>query len=129
MNIRESTPARILVVDDVEEVLDALEKLLASDGYVVDAARSEDRAVEYAQRHPPDLVLLNIGAPPDEVIATARRLKSRAQLADRVPMVLFCLESLAEGAEVDLGGALHATRPDNFNQLRALIARLLEART
>jgi CheY-like chemotaxis protein len=121
--------ARILVVDDVEEVLDALEKLLESDGYSVDAARTEDRALECAQRNPPDLILLNLGDPPDELVATARRLKARARLADDVPVVLFCIESVAEGAEVDLGNSMYATRPDNFNQLRALIARLLEART
>jgi two-component system KDP operon response regulator KdpE len=119
---------RILVVDDVEEVLDALEKLLESDGYSVEAARSEDRAVECAQRNPPDLVLVNLGIPPDEVVAAVRRLKARAQLADDVPIVLFCIESVAEGAEVDLGNGVYATRPDNFNQLRALIARLLQSR-
>ena len=118
---------RILVVDDVEEVLDALEKLLESDGYSVDAARSEDQAVECAQRNPPDLVLVNLGIPPDEVVATARRLKARARFADDVAVVLFCIESVAEGAEVDLGNGV-LTRPDNFSQLRALIARLLQAR-
>ena len=100
---------RILVVDDVEEVLDALEKLLESDGYSVDAARSEDRAVECAQRNPPDLVLVNLGIPPDEVVATARRLKARARFADDVAVVLFCIESVAEGAEVDLGNGVYDT--------------------
>ena len=42
------TPARLLVVDDVEEVLDGIEKLLRADGYSIDAARSEERAVECA---------------------------------------------------------------------------------
>jgi CheY-like chemotaxis protein len=119
---------RILVVDDVEEVLDALEKLLESDGYSVEAARSEDRAVECAQRNPPDLVLVNLGIAPDGVVAAVRRIKARAQLADDVPIVLFCIESVAEGAEVDLGNGVYATRPDNFNQLRGLIARLLQSR-
>jgi CheY-like chemotaxis protein len=119
---------RILVVDDVEEVLDALEKLLESDGYSVDTARSEDRALECAQRNAPDLILVNLGIPAHEAVETARRLKTRARLADDVAVVLFCIECVAEGAEVDLGKGVYATRPDNFNQLRALIARLLQAR-
>jgi len=41
-------PATVLVVDDVEESRDGIEKLLTADGYQVDAARSEDEAVDRA---------------------------------------------------------------------------------
>lgn len=80
--------ARLLVVDDVDEVLDGIEKLLRADGYSIHAARSEERAVECALRNPPQLILLNLDAPPDEVIATARRIRNRTQLDTRVPIVL-----------------------------------------
>ena len=43
----------ILVVQDVEETRDGLEKLLKTDGYRVDAARVKDDAVVRAQRQPP----------------------------------------------------------------------------
>ena len=46
----------ILVVQDVEETRDGLEKLLTGDGYRVEAARAEDDAVVRAQRTPPDLL-------------------------------------------------------------------------
>ena len=54
----------ILVVQDVEETCDGLEKLLTGDGYRVEAARAEDDAVVRAQRTPPDLLLVNLGLPP-----------------------------------------------------------------
>ena len=119
------TPARLLVVDDVEEVLDGIEKLLGADGYSIDAARSEEQAVECARRNPPQLVLLNLDALPDELVATARRIRTGAQLDPGVPIVLFCAEWVAEGEEVHLGDNVYATQPDHFNQLRDFLARLL----
>ena len=61
----------ILVVQDVEETRDGLEKLLTGDGYRVEPARAEDDAVVRAQRTPPDLLLVNLGLPPAGVIAVA----------------------------------------------------------
>jgi len=127
MSISGSTLATILVVDDVEEILDGIEKLLRADGYSVDATRSEERAVECARRCPPQLILLNLGGPPDEVVVGARRIRTRAQLDHGVPIVLFCIEGVAEGEEIHLGDNVYATHPDNFNQLRDFLARLLRA--
>ena len=116
---------RILVVQDVEETRDGLEKLLTGDGYRVDAARTEDDAVGRAQREPPDLVLVNLGKPPAEVIAVARRIRERARVRDEVPVVIFCSDAVGEGEEVALGNQVYVTRPDNFNQLRRFLRRLL----
>ena len=116
---------RILVVQDVEETRDGLEKLLTGDGYQVDAARAEDDAVMRAQRAPPHLLLVNLGQPPAAVIALARRIRDRAGLGDEVPVVLFCSEAVGEGEEVALGNQVYVTRPDNFNQLRRFLRRLL----
>ena len=115
----------ILVVQDVEETRDGLEKLLTRDGYRVDAARAEDDAVVRAQHQPPHLLLVNLGQPPAAVIALARRIRDRAGLGDEVPVVLFCSEAVGEGEEVALGNQVYVTRPDNFNQLRRFLGRLL----
>jgi len=39
--------------------------------------------------------------------------------------VIFCVPIIDEGAEVALGNNVYITRPDNFDQLRGFIARLL----
>jgi CheY-like chemotaxis protein len=115
----------ILVVQDVEETRDGLEKLLTGDGYRVDAARAEDDAVVRAQRQPPHLLLVNLGKPAVEVIAVARRIRDRAALREEVPVVIFCSEAVGEGEEVALGSQVYVTRPENFNQLRRFLDRLL----
>jgi DNA-binding response OmpR family regulator len=121
-----SVPAIILVVEDTEETRDGIEGLLKVEGYCVDAARDEDDALEKARRRHPQLILVSLGGSPHPaVIATARRIRERAGLGHDIPIVVFCVESLAEGAEVEIGENVYLTRPDNFDQLRGLLRRLL----
>jgi len=115
----------ILVAHDVEETRDGIERLLKAHGYRVDPARSEHHAVERAQRQAPDLILVSLGGPPDDSIASALRIRHRAGLGDEVLVVVFCVQTVDEGAEVELGRNVYATRPDNFDQLRGFLGRLL----
>lgn len=120
--------AIILVAADVEETRDGIEKLLTADGYRVDPARNEDDAVDHARRQGPDLILVTLGGPPAGVIASAARIRQRAALRHDVPVVVFCIPIVDEGAEVAVGEAIYVTRPDNFDQLRAFLRRLLPPR-
>jgi CheY-like chemotaxis protein len=117
----------ILVADDVEETRDAVDRLLTADGYRVDPARGESDAVERAGRQRPDLILVSLGGPSGDRIAVAQRIRWKAGLGE-VPVVVFCVPTVDEGAEVAIGGNVHVTRPENFDQLRGLIRRLLDGR-
>ena len=48
----------ILVVEDVHETRDGIEKLLIADGYRVALARDERDAIDSVQRTRPDLILV-----------------------------------------------------------------------
>ena len=115
----------VLVVEDVAETRDGIEKLLKTDGYCVAVARDERDAIESALRTRPDLILVSLGGLPREVILTARRIRERSKVGGGVPVVVFCVEEIDEGDEIAIGENVHVTRPDNFNQLRTLITRLL----
>ncbi len=115
----------VLVLADVEEIRDAIRKLLRADGYFVQSAREEEDAVASARRYSPHLLLVSLGGDGDQVIETARRVRRRAELSDDVTIVIFCSPTIAEGAEVDIGGNVYVTRPDNFDQLRRLLKQLL----
>ena len=116
--------ALILVVEDVEETRDGIEKLLKADGYRVDPARGEEDAIVRARRERPNLILVSLG-PHVDVVATVRRIRERAELSDEIPVVIFCVETIAEGAEVKIGTNVYVTRPDSFDQLRNFLGRLL----
>jgi CheY-like chemotaxis protein len=125
MNKENGTDLIILVVEDVHETRDGIEKLLKADGYRVITARDETDAIESAQRQPPDLILVSLAGLPRDVVATARRIREGGESGGRVPVVIFCIGEINEGDEVAVGQNVHITRPDNFNQLRSLLARLL----
>jgi two-component system alkaline phosphatase synthesis response regulator PhoP len=115
----------ILVVEDVHETRDGIEKLLKVDGYRVVLARDEVDGKESAQRLCPDLILVSLAGLPREVILSGRRIRESAAVGENVPVVVFCVDEIAEGAEVAIGNNVYVARPDNFNQLRSLLTRLL----
>lgn len=125
MNKLKNVCPTILVLDDIEETRDGIEKLLKVDGYCVETARHERDAVDCAGRKRTDLILVSLGGELLDVIATARQIRKRAELDENVPIVVFCVGDVEEGDEVDIGQNVYLSHPDNFNQLRNLLARLL----
>ena len=117
--------AIILVVEDVHETRDGIETLLTADNYRVALARDERDAIESAQRTIPDLILVSLAGSAREVIFSALSIRQHAEVGEHVPVVVFCFDGVNEGDEVAIGKNVHLTHPDNFNQLRGLIARLL----
>ena len=117
--------AIVLVANDVEETRDGIELLLTADGYRVQPARDESEAIEKASRQRPDLILVSLAGHPVEVIASAARIRQRASVGDEVPVVVFGLPVVEEGEELAIGRNVYVTWPDNFDQLRGLLERLL----
>ena len=115
----------ILVIVDVEETRHGIERLLTASGYQVNTAGDEQEAVLKASLHHPDLVLISLGLDVVQVLPVATRIRERAGLGEEVPFVAFCFPGLDEGAELAAGYNVYMTRPDNFDQLRALLSRLL----
>src|ERR1044072_6614842 len=109
----------ILVVEDVRETSDGIERLLKAGGYRVSLARDELDAIESAKLRRPDLILVTWTGLSGEVLATVCRIRERAVVGDQIPVALW-VEDTDEGEEVAVGGNVHLMRPDNFNQLRDL---------
>jgi len=112
-------------VEDVEEIRDAAEELLAADGYRVVPARDEVDAVFRAVGLPPDLLLVNLPGPYNAVLQIALRIRERAAQSPDIPILIFGADTISEGAELQMPGNIHLTRPDNFDQLRGYLRRLL----
>ena len=119
--------ARILVVEDVQETRDAIEALLRRDGYRTDSARDEADAIDRVRLFCPDLILISLGGESEKVLRTARRIRERGGLTDRISVVIFSISTVPDGAEEEIGGNIYVTAPDNFDQLRALLRRVLRA--
>ncbi|HEY0764774.1 MAG TPA: hypothetical protein VGD61_20520 [Pyrinomonadaceae bacterium] len=126
MDKKNDTKPIILVVEDVQETREGIEKLLMVDGYRLALARDEQDGIESALRQRPDLILVSLAGAPHDVIVAARRIREKAAIGEDVPVVVFCVDEIAQGDEVEIGENVYVTRPDNFNQLRSLLARLLQ---
>jgi CheY-like chemotaxis protein len=129
MTDHDNTTPLILVVEDVHETRYGMEKLLIADGYRVGLARDEDDAIESVQLRRPDLILVSLPNSPNEVVLAATRIRERADASQEVPVVIFCVDGIGEGDEIAIGQNIHLTLPDNFNQLRSLLCRLLAVST
>jgi len=127
-DVKELRADLILVVEDIHETSDGIKRLLKADGYRVALATNELDAIESAKLKRPDLILVTWTGLAGEIPATVLRIRERAAVADEIPVV-FWVEDLAAGEEVALAGNVYLTRPDCFNQLRGLLARLLDGRS
>ncbi len=125
MNLQDQERRVILVLDDIEETRYLIEKMLKANGYEVALARSEENAISEAVSQSPSLILMSLGLEPEQLLATARRIREQAALSENVAIVIFCVATIPEGAEMEVQKNVYVTRPDNFNQLRDFLYRVL----
>lgn len=115
----------ILVVEDVYETRVGIETLLKANGYRVAFAGLEGEATNSTRPERPDLILVSGEGLANNVLVKVSRMRKDAAVSEEVPVVVFCAQDIPEGEEVAIGGNVYLINPDNFNQLRSLVARLL----
>ena len=113
----------ILVVEDVYETRAGIATLLEANGHRVALASVEGPARNSTRLERPDLIL--VSGLRDNVLVTVDRVRKEVAVGYEVPVVVFCAQDISEGEEVAINGNVYLTNPDNFNQLRGLVARLL----
>jgi len=107
-----TSPAAILVVDDVAANLHLLRQTLQPQGYEVLMATSGDSALKVARAAEPDLILLDINMPGLDGFETCRQLKSDPR-TQSIPVIFITAhdspQSLVDGFRV--GGVDFITKP------------------
>lgn len=118
--------ARILVVDDEQDLVWALMRSLSDEGYDVFAAYDGVEALANAQRHPPDVVILDINMPRLDGVQVCQSLRRDAALA--AVRILFLtvrndIEDRVEG--LDNGADDYLAKPFDLMELKARVRALL----
>jgi two-component system, OmpR family, response regulator MprA len=117
---------RVLVVEDDDEIAQALQRSLRLDGYDVRIAGDGEAALDHAASYHPDLVILDLGLPKLDGIEVARRLRA----ADDVPILMLtardAIESRVEG--LDSGADDYLVKPFERQELLARLRALLRRR-
>jgi CheY-like chemotaxis protein len=125
MNGQEPQRQIILVLDDIEETRYLIQRMLKVNGYNVVLARNEEEAISEALIRSPSLILMSLGLEPEQLLAIARRIRQEAALSDDVAIVMLCVFTIPEGAELEVHKNVYMTHPDNFDQLRGFLHRVL----
>jgi DNA-binding response OmpR family regulator len=104
-----SRAPRVLVVEDDEDIAQALQRSLRMEGYEVRAAADGADALEHGRSFAPDLVILDLGLPGLDGLEVARSLRAD----DDVPILILtardALESRVEG--LDAGADDYLVKP------------------
>jgi two-component system, OmpR family, KDP operon response regulator KdpE len=109
--------ARVLVIDDEPQILRALRINLRVRGYDVETAANGKQALEMAARHPPDLVILDLGLPDVEGVEVIGGLRGWST----APIIVLSgrAESTDKVEALDAGADDYVTKPFGMGELLA----------
>ncbi len=108
---------RVLVVDDEPQILRALRINLRVRNYEVDTAATGSEALTAAGRHPPDLVLLDLGLPDLDGVEVIEGLRGWTQ----APIIVLSgrADSTDKVEALDAGADDYVTKPFEMEELLA----------
>jgi two-component system, cell cycle response regulator DivK len=117
--------APILVVEDDGDIRLLLKAILEAEGYrVIEAATGKD-AVSACVELQPRLILMDISLPLLDGLSATRLIKAEERLRD-VPVVAVSAYSTARRRALQAGCADFVSKPIEVEELKAVIARLLD---
>src|SRR5215510_11496332 len=125
---RQQPDARLLVVEDEPNILELLSASLRYAGFEVVTAAGGTEAVQAAQRHRPDLIVLDVMLPDMDGFDVIRRLRGGGA---RIPVVFL---TARDGTDdkirgLTLGGDDYVTKPFSLEELTARIRAVLRRTT
>jgi two-component system, OmpR family, response regulator MprA len=122
----ETTTARVLVVEDDEEIADVLRRSLRHEGYEVKTSGDGVDALDVAAGFVPDLVVLDLGLPRLDGVEVCRRLREDGD----VPILMLTARAETEDRVdgLDSGADDYLVKPFERQELLARIRALLRRR-
>jgi two-component system, OmpR family, response regulator MprA len=117
---------RVLVVEDDDDIAQALQRSLRMEGYDVRLAGDGERALEQANKFLPDLVVLDLGLPKVDGIEVARTLRQDGDVPILMLTARDAVEARVEG--LDSGADDYLVKPFERQELLARLRALLRRR-
>jgi two-component system response regulator MprA len=118
--------ARVLVVEDDDEIAQVLQRSLRLEGYEVRLARDGEEALSLHAEYVPDVVILDLGLPKLDGMEVAKRVRG----ADDVPILMLtardAVDARVEG--LDSGADDYLVKPFERQELLARLRALLRRR-
>ena len=124
--VKSMSRAKILVVDDEDEIVQALTLRLKSAGYDLISANNSSQAMLLATRHLPDLVILDIRMPSGNGHIVAHKLLH--QHATSIIPIIFLTASTSEADRkkaFEVEPVAYLNKPFKSGELLAVVTRAL----
>ena len=119
-------PKKVLIADDEENIVTALEFLLQRRGYETRVAKNGDDALSEVERFAPDLVLLDVMMPRKSGYEVCQRVRARPEWRHiKIIMLSAKGRDVEVSKGVSLGADLYITKPFSNTELVAKIDGLL----
>lgn len=120
--------ARILVIEDQEDIRNFLDALLVAEGHQVDYATDGREGVSRAQTHCPDLILLDLMMPQMHGYEVIQHLRA-APKTQRVPIIVMSVKSYPSDQRkaLDMGGTVFLQKPIDPKGLLEAVALALHS--
>ena len=119
--------ARILIIDDDEEMSSLLRDFLKDDGYEADFANNGEAALSKISRKPFDLVLTDFRMPGLTGLDILPEIKKLQPAASVMVITAFGSEELHHRS-LERGADAYVEKPIGFHKLRVLIGELLSSK-
>lgn len=118
--------AKILIVDDEEDIVEFLQYNLEKEGYTVKSALNGKDAIEMAKSFLPELIVLDIMMPELDGIEVCEKLRADPTFKDTIIAFLTARsESFTQITALEMGGDDFINKPIKPNVFKARIKALL----
>jgi CheY-like chemotaxis protein len=124
MTTRPQEQARLLVVDDDQDLCAVMRSILEDEGYSVEAAVDGLAAIGVAARHQPRLVVLDITLPGASGPEVARRL--RQEHGPRLPILAVTADGSAARKAREVGAYAYLRKPFELREFLDVVRLGLE---
>ena len=122
----QAKPQTVLLVEDTEDNRFMMRRLLEMTGYRVVEAMNGEEAVKLAQAESPNLILMDLSLPVIDGLAATRLIRKLPDFKS-TPIIAVSAHDTSDfqSEAIEAGCDTYVSKPIDYNELEALIAKLL----
>ena len=122
-------PAKVLIVDDDPGIRMLLSKFLQREGYETVMAENGLEGVEFAKKHQPDLIIMDVVMPQMDGLTAARLIKFYKPLSE-VPILFLTAKDAEKEIELaqEVRAEVYITKPFDVRQVIQVVKEILSGK-